>query len=75
MLDGRWRTLGDIATLTGYPEASISAQLRHLRKERFGRHRVEKRHAGNGLYEYRLLPPLPVARDGQTRLFATHPVR
>jgi hypothetical protein len=58
MKDGRWRTLGEIETATGDPQASISAQLRHLRKARFGGHDVEKRPRGDrdrGLYEYRLL--------------------
>lgn len=57
MLDGEWRTLGEIASLTGDPEASISAQLRHLRKERFGSNVVDKRRRGNlgsGLWEYQL---------------------
>ena len=40
---GAWLTLGEIARLTEIGEASISAQLRHLRKRRHGRHRVEKR--------------------------------
>lgn len=40
---GAWLTLGEIARLTEFGEASISAQLRHLRKLRHGRHRVEKR--------------------------------
>ena len=40
---GAWLTLGEIARLTEIGEASISAQLRHLRKSRHGRHRVEKR--------------------------------
>ena len=40
---GAWLTLGEIAGLTEIGEASISAQLRHLRKPRHGRHRVEKR--------------------------------
>jgi hypothetical protein len=38
-----WRTLGEIARVTRYPEASVSAQLRHLRKQRFGGYRVKKR--------------------------------
>jgi hypothetical protein len=38
-----WLTLGEIAGRTEIGEASISAQLRHLRKRRHGRHRVEKR--------------------------------
>ena len=40
---GAWMTLGEIARLTDIGEASVSAQLRHLRKRRHGRHRVEKR--------------------------------
>lgn len=54
MKDGRWRTLAAIAAATRDPEASISARLRDLRKERFGAHTVERRHAGDGLFEYRL---------------------
>jgi hypothetical protein len=69
---GAWLTLAEIAALTEFGEASISAQLRHLRKLRHGRHRVEKRwrlesglpeeaarHAGNifRAWEYRVLPP------------------
>lgn len=57
MNDGEWRTLSRISTITGDPEASISAQLRHLRKPRFGGFEVEKRYINNGLYEYRLLVP------------------
>lgn len=52
--DGRWRTLRSIADATGDPEASVSAQLRHLRKPRFGSNEIEKRYVRNGLYEYRL---------------------
>lgn len=52
---GHWRTLREIADMTGDPESSISAQLRHLRKPRFGGHQVEKEYVGNGLYRYRLI--------------------
>lgn len=55
MKDGQYRTLNSIHSLTGEPEASISAQLRHLRKERFGGHTVNRRYIENGLYEYQLL--------------------
>lgn len=57
MRDGSWRTLSEIAAATGDHEASISAQLRHLRKPRFGAHEVAKRRRGTetrGLFEYRL---------------------
>lgn len=60
ILDGAWRTLREIGDVTGDPEASISAQLRHLRKARFGSHIIERRTRGErsaGLWEYRLVKP------------------
>jgi hypothetical protein len=38
-----WLTLDELAKLTHYPHASISAQLRHLRKAEYGGFVVEKR--------------------------------
>lgn len=58
MRDGKWRTLKQISDTTKDPEASVSAQLRHLRKIRFGGFVIEKRCRGyrkNGLFEYRML--------------------
>ncbi|MGH9743900.1 MAG: hypothetical protein ACRD51_16260 [Candidatus Acidiferrum sp.] len=40
---GTWLTLDELTKLTSYPPASISAQLRHLRKPRFGSFAVVKR--------------------------------
>lgn len=63
MRDGKWRTLNEIADVTCDPPASISAQLRHLRKQRFGSWIVKKRRRGDrkhGLYEYRLRAPTDV---------------
>lgn len=60
MLDGQWRTLAEIEDATGYPAASISAQLRHCRKARFGGFVVLREIRGKreqGLYQYRVLPP------------------
>lgn len=54
--DGAWRSLSDIAAATGDPQASVSAQLRHLRKPKFGGHAVERNYRGNGLYLYRVIP-------------------
>jgi len=51
-----WFTLRELARQTGDPEASISAQLRHLRKPRFGGYTIDKRRRGGetqGLFEYR----------------------
>ena len=64
MRDGNWRTLDDINYMTGDPHASISAQLRHLRKSRFGAHTVEKRNDGQGLFVYRLIPSEHGLLDG-----------
>lgn len=56
MSDGVWRTIDEIHAITSDPQASILAQLGHLRKERFGAYEVEKRQRGEtrGLYEYRV---------------------
>jgi hypothetical protein len=68
---GAWLTLSEIARRTEFGEASISAQLRHLRKKRNGRYLVEKRPrrrvhpevvAGiatcqGAVWEYRVFPP------------------
>jgi hypothetical protein len=63
-----WLTLEELARMTSYPPASISAQLRHLRKTRHGGYRLEKRcraiakfmagvderRAGGPVWEYRI---------------------
>jgi hypothetical protein len=40
---GSWLTLRELSQLTQYGEASISAQLRHLRKPKYGSYVVEKK--------------------------------
>lgn len=58
MKDGTWRTLYQISRALDYPESSVSAQLRHLRKERFGSHIVNRRRINTpsgGTYEYQLI--------------------
>ena len=52
--DGGAYSLEELSSMTGHPEASVSAQLRHLRKQRFGSFVVIKKHEGRGLYRYRL---------------------
>lgn len=64
-----WLTLGELHALTKYSEASISAQLRHLRKPENGGYDVIKRHRlvwfglipaldarGQRTWEYRIAP-------------------
>lgn len=61
---GSWLTLREISRLTSYGEASISAQLRHLRKPQYGAFVVQKRCRKEGqagridgqgaVWEYRL---------------------
>lgn len=66
MLDGKWRTLSEIHQEIGFPEASISANLRHLRKPKFGGYSVLKRRREpwSGLFEYQV--GLPVAQVKET---------
>lgn len=54
MKDGHWRTLAEITTAVGGSEAGVSARLRDLRKERFGKHTVERKRVDGGLWAYRL---------------------
>lgn len=57
MASGQWQSLAELAARTGDPESSISAQLRHLRKARFGGYLVLKRRrtAQGGTWEYCLM--------------------
>jgi hypothetical protein len=56
MSDGQFRTLAEIASVAGGTEASVSARLRDLRKERYGAREVERQRVAGGLYRYRLVP-------------------
>lgn len=59
MLDGKFRTLSEIARAVGAPEASVSARLRDLRGVRGGFLTVERRRVGpgRGTWEYRVVAP------------------
>ena len=57
--DRQWHTLGELAGRTGDPEASISARIRDLRKDKFGGHVIDRRYVERGLFEYRLLDVVP----------------
>lgn len=72
----RWLTLLQLSRLTHYGEASISAQLRHLRKPEHGGYAVEKRVRRDevigpdwhGLvWEYKLRPEVRRVRPERTR--------
>lgn len=68
---GVWHTLSDIAQSLNYPEASVSANLRHLRKPEFGSHVVDKRRrvGSPGTWEYRVR----TQAKGQIDLFDAPP--
>lgn len=53
--NGGWWSLYSISVVTRFGGASISAQLRNLRKPRFGGYTVERRRVSAGYYEYRVL--------------------
>lgn len=54
MLDEEWRTLQEIAKVTGDPEASVSARLRDFRKYGWFVDRQRRGEPKQGLFEYRL---------------------
>lgn len=54
--DHRWHTLSEISKRIGASEASVSARIRDLRKERFGSHVIEREHVEGGLFQYRMIP-------------------
>lgn len=65
---GTWLTLREIWQLTKHGESSISAQLRNLRKPRYGNYLVEKRRRGeprNGCWEYKCTKPVLDNRVGE----------
>lgn len=64
MRDGKYRTIKEICAEIffrfgeNYPETSVSANTRNLRKVPFGSHNVVKRHRGerkNGCWEYAIV--------------------
>lgn len=72
MKDSKYRTLDEIADriyeMSGKRDgaASISAQLRNLRKDSFGSHTLNRRTRGerkSGLWEYQIIINVPV-QDG-----------
>jgi hypothetical protein len=73
MIDGRWRTLYEIAGRIRHgSEAAVSARLRDLRKPRFGSYRVLRRrcdpdrtYSAQGTWEYRVLKPLDLSPEEQ----------
>ena len=56
MVDGKWRSLAEIAAVTGDREASISARLRDFRKPCYGfsRETMESVYVSRGLWRYKL---------------------
>jgi len=55
----QFATLDEISKATDAPPASVSAQLRHLKKAKFGSHTLHKRPRGDrksGLWEYAIHP-------------------
>ena len=53
-LQREWFTLREIAFSLNYPEASVSARLRDLRKAKFGGYNVERKYVERGIWAYRV---------------------
>ena len=55
MSDGKWHRLSELTGRCGGSEASVSARIRDLRKEKFGGFEVERKCLDGGLWLYRLV--------------------
>lgn len=56
LLPGKWLTVSELSNKTNYPEPSISAQLRNMRKVKFGGLDIPGRYRkGTRIFEYRLI--------------------
>ena len=55
MADGQARSLAQIQAACGGSEASVSARLRDLRKDKFGGHQIDRDRLTGGLYVYRMV--------------------
>jgi hypothetical protein len=61
-----WYTLRQLSEIAHASEASVSARLRDLRKDKFGGFTIERRRVSGGLFEYRLVSHM--ASDGCSHL-------
>lgn len=60
MADKEWHSLAEISHYLGYPEASVSARLRDLRKSKFGSWTIDRRRQpGSNQYAYRMTREQP----------------
>lgn len=61
---GQWLTLAEIAAKAGCGEASASARLRDLRKDKFGAYDIRRQRRGEGgVFVYRLVTPESVKEE------------
>jgi len=55
MSSGAWCSLSHLARTAQGSEASVSARIRDLRKEKFGGFEVQRKRIERGLFHYRLV--------------------
>ena len=72
MLFMGWQTLGELerAFQGKYPQASLSARLRDLRRLGYAVERRPRKNAARGVFEYRVLNPPTETQQG--KLFGAH---
>ena len=66
LASGDWKTLAeiDLAFAGRYPQASISARLRDLRRKGYEVARRHRRGSGRGTFEYRVAKAVPTQKQG-----------
>lgn len=72
MSDHMWWSVEAIATSTHHPAASVSAQIRHLRKAKHGAWEIDRLRYDGGLFRYRLtgrhaIPETKLSLNAQLR--------
>lgn len=55
MQDGKTHLVSDIAKILNLPECSVSAQIRHLRKQKYGGYNVVRKSLTKGVSIYQLI--------------------
>ena len=54
LLSGGWWTLAQLSGKAHGSTQSVSARVRDLKKLKFGAYTIDKRHVGDGVWEYRM---------------------
>jgi len=55
MRRGHWKTIAQVAAITGDQAQSVAARIRDFRKPKFGGHDIQSKYVGDGVWMYRVV--------------------